>query len=247
MFRDRRGSHEAHGLDVWMKEDSVHGFPITVNDVQNTGRKACLLEELPDQHGRRRIALRRLEHEGVAASDGDRIHPHRHHGREVERSDARDHTKRLTIGPAVDLGSDIAAELALQKMRDTTGKIDDVDATGKLTFRIGVRLPVFGRNQAHNRIGILLQQLLETEHRLNALERRRHAPTCGRTFRRCHGRVHLVRGRQRHFRNLLTRRRVVDWCSAAGRRCDPFSIDGVLKDVHGPTMPCVLARGLEHA
>jgi hypothetical protein len=42
-------------------------------------------------------------------------------------------------------------------MRYAAGEIDDVDAAGKLTFRVGVRLPVFARDHAHNRIGILLE------------------------------------------------------------------------------------------
>ena len=52
--------------------------------------QAGLLEQLGHEDRRRRVALTRLQHERVAAGDRDRIHPHRHHHREVERRDAGD-------------------------------------------------------------------------------------------------------------------------------------------------------------
>ena len=54
-----------------------------------SGRPASLSSSA-SQHRRRGIALGRLQDEGVAAGHRDRKHPHRHHGREVERGDAGD-------------------------------------------------------------------------------------------------------------------------------------------------------------
>ena len=71
---------------------------------------------------------RRLEHERVAARDGDREHPHRHHRREVERRDARDHAERLADRVGVDAGGDVLGVPALEQVRDAAGELDDLQA-----------------------------------------------------------------------------------------------------------------------
>ena len=70
----------------------------------------------------RRIALRRLQHERVAAGDRDRKHPHRHHRRKIERRDARAHADGRAHRPAVDVGADAVAVLALQQMRNARSR-----------------------------------------------------------------------------------------------------------------------------
>ena len=82
VVRDRGRADEAHRLDVGMVEDGVDRLLVAVHDVQHAVGEAGLLEEIEDQHRRGRIALRRLQHEGVAAGDRHRMHPERHHGRE---------------------------------------------------------------------------------------------------------------------------------------------------------------------
>ena len=147
-----------------MVEDRIDRFLVAVDDVEHAVREARLLEQLPDQHRGRRIALGRLQDEGVAAGDRHRIHPHRHHGREVERRDAGDDAERLAVGPGVDLRADIAAELALQEMRDAAGEIDDLDAARDLAERVGVGLAVLRGDGAGDLVGVLVEQLLEAEH-----------------------------------------------------------------------------------
>ena len=49
-----------------------------------------------------RITFRGLQDECVAADQGDRRHPQRHHHREIERRDAHRHAQRLTDADAVD-------------------------------------------------------------------------------------------------------------------------------------------------
>ena len=147
-----------------MVEDRVDRLLVAVDDVEHAGREAGLLEQLPDQHRGGGIALGRLQDEGVAAGDGDRIHPHRHHGREIERRDAGDDAERLAVGPAVDLGADIAAELALEEMRNAAGELDDLDAARDLAQRVGVGLAVLARDRAGDLVGVAIQQLLEAEH-----------------------------------------------------------------------------------
>ena len=139
---DRRGADEAHRLDVGMVEDGVDRLLVAVHDVQHAVGEARLLEKLEDQHRRGGIALRGLQDEGVAAGDRHRIHPQRHHGREVERRDAGDDAERLAVGMRVDLRPDIARELALQEMRDAAGELHHLDAARDLAQRVGMRLAV---------------------------------------------------------------------------------------------------------
>jgi hypothetical protein len=94
------------------------------------------------------ISLGRLQDEGIPAGDRDRVHPHRHHGREVERGDAGDHAQWLTVGDGIDAGADIAGEIALEQIRDTAGEFDDLDAAGDFAQRIVVGLAVFAGNLA---------------------------------------------------------------------------------------------------
>ena len=72
--------------------------------------------------------FRGLEHEGIAAGDGEREHPHRHHRREVERGDAGAHANRLQHGMAIHASTDVLGMLALEQMRRADGELDHLDA-----------------------------------------------------------------------------------------------------------------------
>ena len=75
----------------------------------------------------------------------------------VERRDAGDHAERLAVRPTVDGGADIAAELALQKMRDAAGEIDNVDAAGELACGVGMRLAVLLGDRAGDLVGVAIK------------------------------------------------------------------------------------------
>jgi hypothetical protein len=71
VFGDRRRADEADRLDVGMVEDRVDRLLVAVDDVEDAGRQAGLHQQLGQcASARRRIALRRLQDEGVAAGDG---------------------------------------------------------------------------------------------------------------------------------------------------------------------------------
>ena len=76
-----------------------------------------------------------------------------------------------------DLRADIAAVLALQEMRNAAGEIDHVDAAGELPCGVVMGLAVLPRDGVDDLVGVAIEQLLEAEHVLDALERRRRAPT----------------------------------------------------------------------
>ena len=160
--------------------------------------------------------------------------------------DAGDHAERLAVRPAVDVRPDIAAVLALQEMRDAAGEIDHVDAAGKLAERVFMRLAMLVGDRPCDVVGMTIEKLLEAEHGLDALQRRRRAPGHRRFLGGGDGLIHVRDARQRQRGDLLARRGIVDGRDA--RRCggDRASVDGVLYGQHGATYRFSL-RGLEDA
>ena len=71
-----------------------------MDDVNDAVREPGLLHKTSQNHAGPRDALAGLQHVGVSKSDGEREHPQRDHGREVERADtsneseARGHVRR---------------------------------------------------------------------------------------------------------------------------------------------------------
>ena len=118
-------------------------------------------------------------------------------------------------------------------MRNAAGEIDDVDAAGELAMRVGVRFAVLFRDRADDLVGVTIQKLLEAEHVLDALQRRRRAPADGRLLGGRNGGIHVLDGRERQVGRLLPRRGVVDGRDA--QRCgrDLVAVDGVLDGLHG--------------
>ena len=56
-------------------EDRVDRFLVAIDDVEHAGRQAGFHQQFGQAHRHRRIALRRLENEGIAAGDrGANIH-----------------------------------------------------------------------------------------------------------------------------------------------------------------------------
>ena len=86
VLRDRGRADERHRLDVGVRQQRVDGLLVAVDDLHDAVGQPGLLPQRGDRESRRRVLLRRLEHDGVAARDGDGDEPHRHHGREVERA-----------------------------------------------------------------------------------------------------------------------------------------------------------------
>ena len=93
---DRRAADEADRGNIRVLDQAIDRDLVAVHDVEHAGGQARFGEELGAEHRDRGIALAGLEHEGVPAGDGHRVHPHRHHRREVERRDASDDADGLT-------------------------------------------------------------------------------------------------------------------------------------------------------
>ena len=159
-----------------MRQDGVDGRLVAMDDAEDAGRKAGLGQQLGAEHRRRRILLRRLQDERVAARDRERVHPHRHHRREIERRDAGDHAERLADGVAVDVGRDVLRELALEEVRQPAGELDDFDPAIDLAKRVGEDLAVLARQDLGEVALAALDELAEGEEDARPAGERRAAP-----------------------------------------------------------------------
>ena len=137
---------------------------VAVHDVEDAVGQTGLLPELGDPHRGGRVPLAGLEDEGVAAGDGHREHPHRHHGREVERRDAGDHAERLPEGERVDVGGHLVGEVALEQARDAARELDDLEAALHLAQRVGEDLAVLVGDQLGDLARVRVHELAEGEH-----------------------------------------------------------------------------------
>ena len=176
IFGDRRRADEAHRLNVRMGEDGVDRLLAAIDDIEHAGRATRLDEQFGQAQRAARHLLRRFEDEGVAAGDRHREHPHRHHGREVERRDAGADAERLAQRIAVDVGADVFAIFAFQEMRDAAGEFDDFQTALQRTEGVGMDLAMLVGDQSGELVGMFLDQFLETEHDAGAPQRRGRRP-----------------------------------------------------------------------
>ena len=140
VLRDRRRAHEAHRGDVGIRQQRVDRDLIAVDHVEHARRQAGFGQQLREPQRAARILLRRLQHEGVAARDGDRKHPQRHHRREIERRDPRADSHGLPQRPRVDAAAHGVRELTFQQMRNAARELDNFDAARDFAARIGKHL-----------------------------------------------------------------------------------------------------------
>ena len=161
---DIRRADKADRPDVGMGEDGVDGGLVAVHHVQDAGRPAGLDEQLAQPHRHARVLLRGLEDEAVADRDGDAEHPHRDHGREIERGDAGDDAQRLAHGIDVDAGPGALGVFALERMRDAAGELDHLEPALDVAAGVGQHLAVLAGEQRGELVHARLDQALELEH-----------------------------------------------------------------------------------
>jgi hypothetical protein len=100
--RDRGRADETHRRNVGMLEQALDRDAVAVHDAEYAGRKSRFAPERRHHHRCGRVLLRRFEDECIPGRDRDRVHPHRHHDREVERRDAGNDAEWLADRIAVD-------------------------------------------------------------------------------------------------------------------------------------------------
>ena len=157
-------------------QQRIHCDLVAMNQIENSFRKARLMQQGSGHGGRHRNFFGRLQHERVAACDGERPHPHRHHRREIERRDANAHTNRLSNSMAVDSARYVVQRIAHHQTGHAAGHFHHLD--GPAHFHAGIvnRLAVFGGQRGGQIVRVFFEQRLIPEERLHALHNRNFAP-----------------------------------------------------------------------
>ena len=97
-----RGSDKADGIHPFTRQERVNRLLAAVDQIQDTFRELCFLEQLEHTRHRAWDLLGRLDDVRVAAGDGIREKPERDHDGEIERRDARPDPQWLADHKRVD-------------------------------------------------------------------------------------------------------------------------------------------------
>ena len=176
VFGNGGGAHKADGFDQRVRQQRVHGFLVAVDHVEHARWQTGFKRQFGNAQGARRVALRGLQDEAVAAGHGHGPHPQGHHGGEVEGRDAGGHTQGLEFAPRINGGADVFAVLALEQFGGIRGVFHVFNAALQLAHGVAHDLAVFGGDHGADLVGVGLKQHLEVAHDARALERRRVAP-----------------------------------------------------------------------
>ena len=233
---DGRRADEADGAHVRVREQSLHLLPAAVDHLHQPVRGAGLGQQLHQPVGDRRVLLRGLQHERVAAGDGQREHPQRHHGREVERRDARAHPDGLNEAVGVDAPGDVLDRLAHHQRGDAAGVLHHLDAAPDLAPRIVPGLAGVPAQEPGDVVLVLLQNVLVGEQQPRPLRRRHVAPRPEGRLRPLHRAVHLAGGGEGHLADHFLGGGI-GHVDAAGAAVDESTVHEELELVHGAVSP----------
>ncbi len=230
---DGGGADEGDGLDGGVGEDGVDGGLVAVDDVEDAVREAGFLEHFGEEDGGGGVALGGLEDEGVAAGDGEREHPERDHGGEVEGRDAGDDAERLAHGPGVDAGADLLGEFALEELADAGGVLDVFEAAHDLAFGVGEDFAVLAIEEGGDLVHAGLEDVAQAEEDAGAAERRLRGPVGEGAGGGFDGGVQLGFGCEGNVGLHGAGGRVEDVAETAGGAADGSAVDpvGDLADV----------------
>src|ERR1022692_904806 len=162
--------------------------------------------------------------ERVAAGDGEGIHPHRHHGRKVERRDARAHAQRLADGLAIDALRDVFKRMAHHQAGHPAGYFHHLYGAANAPGGVVQGLAVLSRKDAGDLTSVLFQQILVAIKHLHALHDRHFPPLQESGVRGACGAVHIVRVGVGNLRNHFASGRVRDRMQTAPGRVFPVSV-----------------------
>ena len=186
-----------------------------------------MLEQVNHQLGRAWDALRRLEHEGVAESDAQRVHPKWDHSREVVRSDSRHNTKRRAVRVDIDTISHILRTLTLGKRGKAASVLNNFVAAENITSGVDKRLAVLLRDESGELIRVLLEELLVLEHVADTLRDGNHRPRLESIFGVSDGLVELTLRREGNLGDDILSQGALDVEALSGLRLNPAAVDVV--------------------
>ena len=227
-LRHCRRADEGNRLDMRVGDEPFAYFLAPLHHADDTRRQAGISEQLHESGAGERCLLGRLEEERVPAGDGDRHHPQRNQGREIERRNADHHTHRFADGMAVDIPRNVGQSLSHQLGGNAAGKFDDVKPAPQRAARLAQQLAVFADDAVCHVREVLFQQLPELEQDVGPIRRRSGAPAREGTGGGGACLVHLLRRGLAHRRQHLGRvRRIVDVAARVPTALDPGSADQV--------------------
>ena len=177
LLRHGRGTDEADGTHIRMFDQRVRLRLATMHHLHQTVGGPRFRQQFHQTIGRHRILLRRLQHEGIAASDGERKHPQRHHRRKVERRDAAANPNGLHQTVRIDAARNVLYRLAHAQRDDVARLLHHLDATPHLATRILERLAGLAAQAPSKVVLILLEDVLVGEQQPRPLRRRHFAPS----------------------------------------------------------------------
>src|SRR5205085_11053844 len=99
----------------------------------------------------------------IPADDRNRVHPERHHGGKVERSDADTHAQGLPNRLAIDPLGDVLQSVAHEERGNAASKLDHLDATLHIAARFREGFAMLASVAADEFLDVLIQTQLELE------------------------------------------------------------------------------------
>ena len=172
----RGGTHETDGVNARVGEDVAHQVAVTSNYVEQTVGQAGLLVEARYEVRGAGNRGGHLEDEGVTGGQGYRVHPQRHHGREVEGANASDDADRLTHSVYVYTTGGLVGEFTLESSVNAAHKVHGFATTGNLTQGVTVSLAAFAHDNVGQLVSVLDHELTELEHDVYALSQGNAGP-----------------------------------------------------------------------
>ena len=159
-----------------MGEDVAHQVAVTSNYVEQTVGQAGLLVEARYEVRGAGNRGGYLEDEGVTGGQGYRVHPQRHHSREVKGANASDDADRLTHGVYVYATGGLVSEFTLESSVNAAHKVHGFATTGNLTQGVTVSLAAFTHDNVGQLVSVLNHELTELEHDVYALSQGNAGP-----------------------------------------------------------------------
>ena len=165
-----------------------------VNQVDNAFGQIEFVQQFKQQFGAKRSLRRWLEDEGIAAGDGGRQEPQRHHKRKIERRNGGEDAGRLAHRRFIDARTDVFQAVAPHQHRRAHGKVNAFNAAAHLAPRLVQSLAVFLDDNLRDFLEIVFNQYLEMVHILRPIQHRRTAPFLKTIFGRLHRPRDIARG-----------------------------------------------------
>mmetsp|Transcript_5375 Transcript_5375/g.8459 ORF Transcript_5375/g.8459 Transcript_5375/m.8459 type:complete len:232 (+) Transcript_5375:1008-1703(+) len=195
-----------------MGTDLVHHWFSTVDYLQHILRKSTILvQHLCQQQTDTGSLFGRFQHKGVAGGNGERKHPQRNHGREIERTNAGTDTEWFAVTDAVHSARNSGQRIAQQLGCNETGALDHFESAKDIPTGVLDCFAVFQRNQTGQIVGVFPDFILQFQHDALTLLNRNVFPfVIKRVFRRLHDGIEFTSS---HFGNMaenLARRRILN-------------------------------------